>query len=76
MRKRIIFGTVIIILGLLISIGPQNIFKVCDTTCCCDELPQCHWSAQTEIGMGILIAVLGVCFIVFSNKKIQLVFCH
>jgi hypothetical protein len=43
---------------------------------CCgpakNSLPICHWSAQAEIGMGLLIAALGACMIVFTDQKTHL----
>jgi hypothetical protein len=94
MKKVIIFGAVVIILGLLIALGPQFLFKVCGPTmasnaseeladCCAvpeesgccgpvaSSLPICHWSARAEIGMGLLIAALGACIIVFTDAKTQ-----
>jgi len=95
MKKAIICGSIVIILGLLIALGPKFIFKVCDKTmamastesaeddCCAQpeqnsccgpsvtELPICHWSARAEIGMGLLIAALGACMIVFIDRKIH-----
>jgi len=69
-KKAIIFGTIIIILGLLIAFGPQFIFKVCKHGE--DGFPHCHWSAQAEIGIGLLIAALGACMIVFTDTKTNL----
>ena len=56
-----------ILLGLLIALGPQFLFKACGHGE--DGFPQCHWSTQAEIGMGIIIAALGVCMIVFRDPK-------
>jgi len=70
MRKRLIYGITIVILGLLISLGPQFIFKVCAVHE--DSFPMCHWSAQAEIGMGILISALGCCLLIFDELKTQL----
>ena len=70
MKKAIIFGSVIIIIGLLIALGPQFLFKVCLHEE--DSFPRCHWSAQAEIGIGFLIAALGVCMIVFTEPKTRL----
>jgi hypothetical protein len=43
---------------------------------CCgpakSSLPVCNWSAQAEIGMGLLIAALGACMIVFPDQKTHL----
>jgi hypothetical protein len=69
-KKAIIFGTVIIILGLLIALGPQFLFKVCKHGE--EGFPHCHWSAQAEIGMGLLIVALGACMIVFTDTKTHL----
>ena len=56
-------------MGLLIALGPQFLFKVC--TVHNGVLPLCHWSAQAELGIGMLVAALGLCFIVFSDPKTQ-----
>jgi hypothetical protein len=61
---------VIIILGLLIALGPQFLFNVCGDGD--DGYLRCYWSAQGEIGMGLLIVALGVCMIVFTDPKTQL----
>jgi hypothetical protein len=70
MKKAIISGAVVITLGLLIAFGPQFLFKVCVAHD--DAFPRCHWSAQAEIGIGVLIAALGICFIVFGDSKTRL----
>jgi len=74
MKKSIICGSVITVLGLLIAFGPQFLFKVCSSAgcSCCGDIPTCHWTARAEIGIGMLIAALGLCFIVFDEKKTQL----
>jgi hypothetical protein len=70
MKNRIISGAVTVVLGLLIAFGPQFIFKVCSFVE--DNFPRCHWSAQAEIGMGMIIAALGVCLIVLDEEKTRL----
>jgi xanthine/uracil permease len=70
LKKSIITGSVIAVLGLLISLGPQFLFKVCSGE---DTVPKCQWTAQAEIGLGMLIAALGLCLIVFNDEpKTQL----
>jgi hypothetical protein len=68
MKKGIITGSTAVVLGLLIALGPQVLFKVCAHG---TSFPLCHWSARAEIGMGLLIAALGICLIVFSDSKTQ-----
>jgi hypothetical protein len=70
MKNRIISGGGAIVFGLLIALGPQFLFKVCPVMG--DMIMKCHWSAQAEIGVGALIAALGIAFIVFANPKTRL----
>jgi hypothetical protein len=71
MKKRIISGGGVIVLGLLIALGPQFLFKVCGLTAD-GGFTRCHWSAQAEIGIGgILIAGLGIALILFANPRIR-----
>jgi hypothetical protein len=70
MKNRIASGGVAIIFGLLIALGPQFLFKVCPVMG--NMIMKCHWSAQAEIGIGALIAALGIALIVFANPKTRL----
>ena len=70
MKKSIIIGSGVIVLGLLIALGPQFLFKVCPTHG--GAFPLCHWTARAEMGMGLLIAALGICLIVFTDPKTQI----
>jgi len=69
MKKRII-GIVFIALGLLLALGPQFLFKVCEPMG--DMIMKCHWSARAEIGVGALIAALGIALIIFTCTRIRL----
>ena len=70
MKKVIISGGIVILLGLLIALGPQFLFKVCGPMG--EGYSHCHWSAQAEIGLGLLIAALGGCMFVFTDQKTHL----
>jgi hypothetical protein len=70
MKKSIIFGSTVIALGFLVAMSPQFLFKVC--TAHNGAFPLCHWTAQAELGMGMLIAALGICLIVFNDPKTQI----
>jgi hypothetical protein len=70
MKKAVICGGVVILLGLLIALGPQFLFKVCGHGE--DGYPRCHWSGQAEIGIGLLIVALGACMVVFTDPKTHL----
>jgi hypothetical protein len=69
-KKQLIYGITVIALGLLITLGPQFLFVVCSAHN--GEFALCHWTARAEIGMGMLIAGLGLCYIAFSDPKTQL----
>jgi hypothetical protein len=72
MKNRIISGGGVIVLGLLIALGPQFLFKVCGPTAE-GGFMRCHWSAQAEIGIGgPLIAGLGIALIIFADPRIRL----
>lgn len=70
MKKNNIIGITIAILGLLIIFGPQSLFKACSIH---NEgvPPHCFYAIQAEIGVGIIIAALGICFIFLSDLKIR-----
>ena len=70
MKQAIIFGIIFIIFGMLLALGPQVLFKVCGHGE--GGYPLCHWTAQAEIGVGLLIAALGICMIVFTHPKTHL----
>ena len=70
MKNRIFSGGAVIVFGLLISLGPQFLFKVCPAAG--GMLMKCHWSARAELGIGALIAALGIALIVFASPEIRL----
>jgi hypothetical protein len=69
MKNRIISGGAVIVFGLLIALGPQFLFKVCPVG---EIVMKCHWSARAEIGVGALIAALGIAFTIFASSRTRL----
>jgi len=65
--KGIISGTSALALGLLIALGPQFLFKGCGVHH--DNVPVCFWALRAEICTGLIIAALGICFIIFSDLR-------
>ena len=72
MNNKIILGSFTITAGILIAFGPQFLFKVCKSM---DYFMKCHWTAQVEIGVGAVIAAMGIAIIVFNCEKIRLGLC-
>jgi len=74
MKNNIIFSITVFISGLLIALGPLLIFKACPAGCC-SSYPDCLWTTKAELGMGMVIAALGLFFIVYNDAKVQLGMC-
>ena len=71
MKKTVICGSSAVVLGLLIFLGPIHLFKACDTGCC-SAYPDCLWTIQAELGMGMAITAMGACILLFNDRKTQL----
>jgi hypothetical protein len=71
MKIRIAGGGAALVLGLLIAAGPQFLFKVCGPAAG-GGFMRCHWSARAEIGVGSLIAALGLASLFFASAKIRM----
>jgi len=69
--KNTIKGGVGALLGIVIAYGPQFLFKACPLGCCGNEYPICFWSTQTVLGLGVMIAALSLCMIIFTDPKIH-----
>lgn len=67
--NRVISGIGYTILGVLIAVGPQTIFPVCEAMG--DGFMKCHWTAQAEIGCGAVIAVLGIFLLFLSSESVR-----
>ena len=70
MRKNYIFGALFVIAGLLIAIGPKTVFAVCNSDG--EMTMKCFYVAQTELAIGIAIAVLGVVLAVLKDNVAQI----
>ena len=71
MKNRIISGLSAIIMGLLIALGPQFLFKLCEPMAN-GRWMKCHWTGQAEIGVGLLIVALGVMLLLLSSEEVRL----
>ena len=66
MRKNYIFGVLFAIAGLLIAIGPKTLFAVCSSDG--EMTMKCFYVAQTELAIGIAIALLGIVLILIKSS--------
>lgn len=68
MKNRIIFAAAFILLGLLVILAPTVLFPVCES----DMKMACFFTKKAEIGVGLVIAALGVIYFFLKNKDIRL----
>ncbi len=65
--KNKITGIIAIVLGVLIGVGPQFLFKICGSMD--GEIPKCYYTGQAEIYAGAAIVLLGILLIVLKSSK-------
>jgi hypothetical protein len=70
MRNRIIVGLLTIATGILLAVGPQLLFKICEQGHH-EEHSVCFWTGQATIGIGIVLVLLGLFYLVFSDPNIH-----
>ena len=68
MKNRILFAAAFILLGLLVILAPTMLFPVCES----EMKMACFFTKKTEIGVGLVIAALGVIYFFLKNKDIRL----
>ena len=55
-----------IVLGLLLSTGPQFLFKPCPTT---EKFMKCFWSCKALIVVGAILALVGLLQLIAKEAK-------
>ena len=68
MKNRIIFAAVFVLLGLLVILAPTVLFPVCES----EMKMACFFTKKAEIGVGLLIAAIGVVSFFLKNKDIRI----
>lgn len=69
MRKnRVILSVIYIVIGALICFIPTYLFPVCNST---EMKMSCYYTKQAEIGLGLLIILLGIVSIGIKNSSIR-----
>lgn len=76
MKNKPTVGIIAIVLGVLITLIPIVIFPVCT-----DKIElmngktifmKCHWTAMSELLVGILIVLTGILIILFKKRETRL----
>ncbi|MBR5975509.1 MAG: DUF4418 family protein [Clostridiales bacterium] len=68
MKNRIIFAAIFVLLGLLVILAPTVLFPVCES----EMKMACFFTKKAEIGVGLLIAAIGVVSVFLKNKDIRI----
>lgn len=55
-----------IVLGFLLSAGPQFLFKPCPTT---EKFMKCFWSCKALIVVGVVLAIIGLLQLLHKEVK-------
>ena len=63
-NKVLSIGTIVI--GLLLSAGPQFLFKPCPTT---EKFMKCFWSCKALIVVGAILALIGLLQLISKEAK-------
>ena len=72
MKNRLITSIAFLILGIFIAIGPQTIFPICGLENEISTKMKCFWTGRTEIGIGIIITVIGILLLILKKKEIRI----
>ncbi|MDR0819672.1 MAG: DUF4418 family protein [Oscillospiraceae bacterium] len=69
LKNRAAAAAVSVVSGALVAAGPQSLFKICDQShhAHTGGFSTCYYTAQAEIGIGIVLALLGIAYLLFSN---------
>lgn len=69
MKNKWLISITLMISGVFIAIGPQTIIKVCDWS---KMQMKCYWSSRAEIGIGLILVVLGVLYLLFEQWQVKI----
>ena len=68
MKNRTIFAIAFVLLGIFTLLAPTVLLPVCES----EKKMACYYTAHAEIGIGILIAVLGVVYFFLKKESTRL----
>ena len=69
MKNKTIPAVILMIYGLLASVGPQTLFKVCENS---TTPMKCTYAAAAEIGIGAVTLLLGILYLLTQTRHERL----
>lgn len=68
-RKIDIFGIILLVLSLILTVGVKFIFHACEV----HENPMvCHWAERSVLGVGIVLSVISILHLIVKDIKAKL----
>lgn len=68
MKNKIFFSLSYIVLGVLLALVPTVLLVPCSSE---EKKMACYYTSRAEVGLGILIAFLGIAAIIFAQEGIR-----
>ena len=69
MKNKYVSGVLLLVLGVLIAVGPMSLFPVCEVNP--EKIMKCHWTAQMELGVGLVVALVGLLTVLTNDAKVR-----
>ena len=69
MKNKTIPAVILMIYGLLASVGPQTLFKICENS---TTPMKCTYAAAAEIGIGAVTLLLGILYLLTQTRHERL----
>lgn len=70
--KKNLFGAVILALSAFLTAGSAWIFPACGPKSDGSWM-RCHWSQQAVIGIGIVLVILSIAYLILSQRSVKAV---
>ena len=67
MKNRISLSITYVVLGVLLTLIPTVIFPVCVS----EKKMSCFYTGRAEVGLGLLIIILGIAYILFKSSELR-----
>lgn len=67
MKNRISLSITYVVLGVLLTLIPTVIFPVCVS----EKKMSCFYTGRAEVGLGLLIIILGIAYIIFKSSELR-----
>lgn len=68
MKNRLLVPFIYVVMGVIVALIPFVLFPVCPSH---EMRMACYYTKQAELGIGIVVAALGLIYIVFNDTGVR-----